>query len=426
MSLKPEIIRSSQTGDEYKLYRHPSGLDVLIWRMEGFTTTEALFGTKYGSVNNRFKTVDTGDYISVSDGIAHYLEHKLFENEDCDAFALYAATGASANAFTSFCETAYTFSCSDNYEEALKILLTFVQKPYFTEENVEKERGIIAQEIKMSGDSPDRACFFNLLKALYVNHPVKIDIAGTVESIQKIDSELLYKCYNTFYNLRNMTLCIAGNVDEDKVLEICDECLVPAPNKQLEISFPDEPADIVKSRITEKFTVGTPLFSIGIKCPAFSGREMVKMEVAAGVILQMIVGSMSPLYKEMFDEGLINSSFGIEVFNADVGFFTCICSGESRNPDEVFKRYINEIERLKKSGLDERLFEKIRKSKYGSFIRGFNNVENCAETMFENHLQGTTAFDAADILAGLTLKEIENAFDILFDASKAAISIIEN
>ena len=160
MSFTKEVITCERTGDKYSLIRHSSGLDVLVWKMEGFTTTEALFGTKYGSVNNKFRTVDTGDYIEVPDGIAHYLEHKLFENEDCDVFELYAKTGASANAFTSFCETAYTFSCSENYEKSLEILLSFVQKPYFTEENVEKERGIIAQEIKMSSDSPDRACFF--------------------------------------------------------------------------------------------------------------------------------------------------------------------------------------------------------------------------------------------------------------------------
>lgn len=425
MSLNKEIIRCERTGDQYAVYHHPSGLDVLIWEMEGFTTTEALFGTKYGSINNKFKTVDTDDFIEVPDGIAHYLEHKLFENEDCDVFDLYAKTGASANAFTSFSETAYTFSCSDNYEEALEILLNFVQKPYFTDESVEKERGIIAQEIKMGKDSPDRACFFNMLRAMYWNHPIKIDIAGTVESIQEINTDLLYKCYNTFYNLTNMALCIAGNVDADKVLEICDRCLIPAENKHLEVLFPNEPEEIVEKRVTEKFTVGMPIFSIGFKCPAFKGTEMLKMELSAGILLQILVGSMSPFYKELFEEGLINSSFSFEVFNSDDGVFACICGGESRDPDEVFKRLINKIEQTKNESLDNRLFEIIRKAKYGAVIRGFNNVENCAESIFGSHLQGTTPFDSVEMLADLTFKDIENAFDILFDTSKAVISIIE-
>lgn len=426
MSYTKEIISSQRTGDKYSLIHHSSGLDVLVWKMDGFTTTEALFGTKYGSVNNRFRTVDTGDFINVPDGIAHYLEHKLFENEDCDVFELYAKTGASANAFTSFCETAYTFSCSENYEKSLEILLSFVQKPYFTEENVEKERGIIAQEIKMSSDSPDRACFFNLLGAMYHNHPVKIDIAGTVDSIQQITPELLYKCYYTFYNLHNMALCIAGNVDEDKVIELCDRCLIPAEDKRLEVTFPEEPAEIVKRRVSAEYTVGTPLFSIGFKCPAFKGAEMVKMEVCAGILLQMLFGSLTTWYKELFEEGLINSSFSFEVFNAEEGFFSCICSGESRDPDEVFKCCLQRIEKAGNGGLDRRLFEIIQKSRYGSMIRGFNNVENCAETMFENHLQGTDAFTASDILAKLHFEDICEAFGVLFDASKAALSVINN
>lgn len=424
--LNADIIKCAQTGDSYAVYHHPSGLDVLIWEMKGFTTVEALFGTKYGSINNRFKTSDTGDFISVPDGIAHYLEHKLFENEDCDAFQLYASTGASANAFTSFNETAYTFSTSGDYVKPLEILLGFVQKPYFTDENIEKERGIIAQEIKMSNDSPDRACFFNMLNAMYHNHPVKIDIAGTVESIQEINKELLYKCYNTFYNLHNMVLCIAGNIEAEKVLEVCDKYLIPVEDKKLETEMPDEPADIVKKRVTAKYTVGTPLFSIGIKCPVYKGKQMQKAETSAGILMKMITGSMSPLYKELLEEGLINSTFGIEVFDSQQGFFACICSGESLDPDEVFKRYIQEIERLKKDGLDERLFNIIRKSRYGAAVRGYNNVENCAEIMMDKYFEDCSAFAETEVLAELTFDDITKALHELLDTSKAVLSIIEN
>lgn len=176
--------------------------------MKGFSSVEALFGTKYGSINTMFKTSDDAEYTTVPEGIAHFLEHKLFENEDCDVFELYAKTGASANAFTSFDKTCYIFSSSHNYQDSLRILLDFVQKPYFTKENVDKEQGIIGQEIKMTNDNPDWRLFFNLLRGMYHNHPVKIDIAGTVESIAEIDADLLYKCYNTFYNLNNMVLSI--------------------------------------------------------------------------------------------------------------------------------------------------------------------------------------------------------------------------
>lgn len=206
--MNKEIVKSERLGESYSVFHHPSGLDVLVWKMEGFTTTEAIFATKYGSIYNCFKTKDSKDFINVPEGIAHFLEHKLFENEDTDVFDLYAKTGANANAFTSFDETAYTFSCSENWEDSLEILLDFVQKPYFTEQSVAKEQGIIGQEIKMCADSPERQCFYNLLKALYVNHPIKIDIAGTVDTIAEITPDLLYECYYTFYNLHNMVLAI--------------------------------------------------------------------------------------------------------------------------------------------------------------------------------------------------------------------------
>ena len=239
--MNKQVIRSELLGEQYTLVHHDSGLDILMWKKEGFSTVEALFGTKYGSINNCFKTDDTDGFIQVPDGIAHYLEHKLFESDDnSNVFELYARTGAAANAFTANDITAYQFSCTDNYEQSLEILLDFVQSPYFTKENVEKEQGIIAQEIKMGDDSPTRKCFKNLLKALYVNNPVRIDVAGTVESIAKITPELLYTCYNAFYNLHNMTLSIAGNIDEQTVLDICDKKLKPSRDIHLETRFPDE------------------------------------------------------------------------------------------------------------------------------------------------------------------------------------------
>ena len=425
MSVEREVIDGGTFGS-YSVCHHSSGLDVLVWKMDGFTTTNAVFGTKYGSVNTRFRTVDTGEFIDVPDGIAHYLEHKLFENEDSDVFSLFAPTGASANAFTTFNVTAYTFGTSGDWEKPLEILLDFVRKPYFTDENVQKERGIIAQEIKMSQDSPDRACYFNLLRALYHYHPVRIDIAGTVESIQEITPELLYKCYNTFYNLRNMVLCIAGNVDEQKVIEICDKMLTPAPDIKLETAYPDEPADVAQKRITACYEVANPLFAIGIKFPPFKGMQLLRYEICAGILMRMIIGDMSPLFKELLEEGLINSSnFGLEIFNDDCGVFACICRGDSKDPDKVLEKYIARIDELKRTGLDEKLFERVRKLKYGLEVRSLSDVDYCVENMFYNHISGLTAFDTGRILSELTFKEVEDAFALLFDTSKAAISIIE-
>lgn len=422
--MEKKIIKSDRAGEQYYKISHPSGLDILVWEMDGFSTTEALFGTKYGSINTRFKTNKDADFVDVPEGIAHFLEHKLFENEDCDVFELYAKTGANANAYTSFDKTCYLFSCSDKYKESLEILLSFVQEPYFTEATVQKEQGIIGQEIRMCDDNPNWRVFFNLLRALYKNHPVRIDIAGTVESIAKIDADLLYRCYNTFYNLNNMVLSIAGNVKVDEVLEIADKYLKPCEDIKLETAFPEEPEEINQREVVQKLPVGMPLFNIGFKAKPSSGKELVRNEMLASIALSLIAGSTSPLYKEMFDDGLINSSFFSEVFTGD-GYFVNILGGESKNPDEVFKKVIAEIERVKVDGLDKERFEIIKKSKYGQIIRSFNNVEACASLMLNSHFIGVDAFETLETLATIKLEDVQNSLSELFDTSKAAISIIK-
>lgn len=423
--MNKEIIKSSRLGESYTVVHHPSGLDVLIWEMEGFTTTEAVFATKYGSVNNCFKTKDRDDFITVPEGIAHFLEHKLFENEDTDVFDLYAKTGANANAYTSFDETAYIFSCSENWEDSLEILLDFVQKPYFTEQSVHKELGIIGQEIKMCSDSPERQCFYNLLRAMYVNHPIKIDIAGTVESIAEITPELLYQCYHTFYNLHNMVLAIAGNVDEDKVIEICDRMLKPCDDLQIETKLPDEPEEVAQKEIRQSFPVGNPLFNIGFKCKPYEGRELYKMADTASVVLHMLIGSSSPLYKQLFDDGLINSQFGVEVFTS-VGVFAPMISGESHDPMELYKRFLAEIDRVKAEGFDEELFANEKRSMYGDIVRGSNNTERAVDILSESYLEGADAFCESEILAQMTIEDCQKVLELLFDKDKAAISIIDN
>ena len=218
-------LKSPRTGDSIFVEDHASGLKIMVYPKPGYRSAYAVFGTRYGSVNTRFKA--DGELVSVPDGIAHFLEHKMFESEEGDAFAKYAKTGASANAFTSFDQTCYLFSCTENFEKSFEILLDLVQSPYFTEQTVQKEQGIIGQEIRMYDDSPDWRVMVNLLNALYHNHPVKIDIAGTVESIAEITAEKLYQCYRAYYNLHNMVLCVAGNVDPGEVVKIADRKLKP-------------------------------------------------------------------------------------------------------------------------------------------------------------------------------------------------------
>ena len=419
-----KVVKNDRTKEHYTHIKHPSGLNILVWKMENYSTTHALFGTKYGSINTKFKTNKEKDFITVPEGIAHYLEHKLFENEDCDVFSLYAKTGASANAYTSFDKTCYLFSCTDNFEESLRILLSFVQNPYFTKETVEKEQGIIGQEIRMYDDNANWRVFFNMLTGVYHNHPVRIDIAGTVESIAKIDADLLYKCYYTFYNLNNMVLSVAGNVDEDKVLSICDELLKPCEDMQLQTEFEEEPQTVAKKEIVQKLEVATPLFNIGFKALPVSGHEGIKAEIETNIVLSLLGDESSNLYKKLYEDGLINSAFGSEVFSGD-GYFCSIFGGESRNPREVLSRITDEIEKAKVEGLDKERFELIKKSYYGSQIREFNNVEAVATSMLNAQMDEVTPFDIIETVAAVTYEDVQKRLMKQLNTENVTLSIIE-
>lgn len=422
--MEKNILTSPVTGDSCIHVKHKSGLDIYICEMPGFSSVEALFGTKYGSVNTMFRMRDDKDYTTVPEGIAHFLEHKLFENEDCDVFELYAKTGACGNAFTSFDKTCYLFSCSKNYQESLKILLDFVQKPYFTKESVDKEQGIIGQEIKMTNDNPEWRVFFNMLRCMYHNHPVKIDIAGTVESIAEIDADLLYKCYYTFYNLNNMVLSVAGNITADEVLAICDECLKPCEDKGLESVFPDEPETVVQSEIYEKQEVGTPIFHIGYKCRPASGEERLRKSMAASVASSLLTDASSEMFRRLLIEGTINSSFGSEVFVGD-GFFSVIFSGESADPEKVRDSLCEEVDRIVREGISEKDFQRIRKSAYGLMVRDLNNVESVANLMINAHMEGVSPYDAVNVLSEMKCSDVYEFIRSELCRDRLVLSVIE-
>ncbi len=418
-----EIITSKRTGDSCIHVKHKSGLDIFIREMPGFSTVYALFGTKYGSVNTTFKLANDKEYTEVPNGIAHFLEHKLFENEDCGVFELFAKTGAQCNAYTSFDKTCYLFSCSKDYEENLRILLDFVQKPYFTKENVDKEQGIIGQEIRMTNDNPDWRVFFNMLKCMYHNHPVQIDIAGTEESIAQIDADLLYKCYDTFYNLNNMTLSIAGNISADEVLAICDEMLRPCEDKGLETVFPDEPAEIVQAEIREKESIGSSIFQFGYKCKP-EKENYLRKEMTATLAVSYLTDASSEMYNRLLNEGVINGSFGGEVFSGD-GFFSVILSGESENPDAVKSAVIEEIKRISAEGVDEKIFNRIKKATYGDLVRQLCNVTAITSAMLNTHMAGFKPFDVVDIVSELTAEDASEFIRTELLPERTVLSVIE-
>ena len=333
-------LTSARVGEQCYRLRHPSGLSIYVWPKPGYKACYATFAARYGSIDTAFMRQGDAAPTVVPAGIAHYLEHKLFESEDGDAFSRYAKTGASANAYTSFDRTAYLFSCTDRFEESLEILLDFVQSPYFTEETVKKEQGIIGQEIRMCEDNPERRVLFNLLRGLYAVHPVRLDIAGTVESIAEITPELLYGCYETFYNLHNMVLAVSGNVTPEQVLRVADRMLRPGPDRRVERAPFSEPREAVSSRVEDRMPVAAPLFYLGYKVPmpSESGVRCSTPEetVSAAVLAELLGGRSSALYARLMDEGLVNTSFDVDYFDGP-GFAAWLIGGESRDPDVRYR-----------------------------------------------------------------------------------------
>lgn len=410
--------------DVYYKIKHPAGLDIYIYPKENSSSTYAIFGTKYGSIDSCFQRSDEAKPETVPEGIAHYLEHKLFESEDGDAFSRYAETGASANAFTSFDTTCYLFSATDRVYDSLEILLDFVQSPYFTEETVAKEQGIIGQEIRMYDDDPQWKLFFNHLAALYYNHPIKKDIAGTVESIAKITPELLYRCYDTFYNLNNMALCIAGNVDIDKVLEVCDKMLKPSKPVSVDRVFDEEPDEIVTAYVEEKMAVASPLFQFGYKETVRSENRTERDVAAVEVLLEILASDASPLFRSMLDEGLINeSSFSYDYFEGS-GYASINFSGESKDPKLVSERIKNEIIRLKADGIPYDAFERSKRAVYGENIRAMNRVSNIANGIINRVFKDRELFSYIDVFPALTISDVEEKLKNIFEEGKSALSVI--
>ena len=418
-------IKSERIGDKYYEIKHSSGLKIFIYPKENNSSTYAVFGTKYGSIDMCFKTSEDREAHTVPAGIAHYLEHKLFESEDGDAFERYAKTGASANAYTSFDATCYLFSCTENVYETLEILLDFVQSPYFTEQTVKKEQGIIGQEIRMYDDDPQWRVLFNLLGALYQNHPVKTDIAGTVESIAKITPELLYQCYGTFYNLNNMALSVAGNVDVNKVLNLCDKILKTSKPVSVDRIFEKEPIEIVKSRVEQKLSVAAPIFEFGFKEESGKNHLTVKEIAETEILLNSLASDASPLFRRLLDAGLINeSSFSYEYFEGP-GYASVIFSGESKDPDAVAKEIKKEIMQIRENGLDKAAFERSKKAVYGRIVSSFNSVDYLANAMVADAFAGRDLFSYINSVAAADIQSVQNRLNVQLRPEYSALSVVK-
>lgn len=420
-----KTVDSAVLHEKYYEINHKSGLKIFVMPKEHYSSAYAVIGTRYGSIDTKFKRSDRDDFVTVPEGIAHFLEHKLFESEELDAFTRYAETGASANAYTSFDKTCYLFQCTDRFEDSLRILLDFVTHPYFTKETVEKEQGIIGQEITMYYDVPGWMSTFNLLKCLYKNHPVRIDIAGTVESISRITDRLLYDCYDTFYNLNNMALAVVGNVDVETVLSVCDEVLKKSADVKIERAFEPEPRETVKIYDEYYLSVGMPVFSFGYKEACKTPLRTVKELVEMNVLLEILAGETSPLYTSLFEKGLINSSFSKEYFVGN-GYEAVIFDGESNNAAEVANAIKAEVENLRNNGFSDERFEAARRSLYGKEIMSYNDIDDVANSMIASCFGGFGVFDALDIYKHVKKSDIEKLLAEKLDEKYSALSVVKS
>ncbi len=409
-------------GESYREIRHPSGLTIRVLHKDGYKSSYALFATKYGSIDTKIAQAD-GSFRTIPEGTAHFLEHKLFESEDLDAFARFAKTGANANAFTSFDMTAYLFSCADRFDENLEILLDFVQSPYFTEETVRKEQGIIGQEIRMYRDSADWEVAFNLLRALYRQHPVRIDIAGTEQTIAEISADLLYDCYRNFYDLHNMVLAVAGKATAEEVLAVADKMLRPASGKAAVREFIPEPHAPAQRTIEERMPVNVPQFSLGYKEAIRTPERTDKERVYTNVLLDAVAGRSSALYRRLLDQHLINTGFEVEYFYG-FGFANCNFSGESTDPYRAAEEIRKAVAAIRETGVAPEDFERARRKMYGWDVMRFNDVAAVAHDLAETYFAGTDLFARARICREMTLDDANARLRAILDDDTAALSVI--
>ena len=427
--MNKQVFNSALLGEQYSKHLHSSGLEIYIFPKK-LTTFYAIFGVKYGSINSSFSLKDEPEKtITVPDGIAHFLEHKLFANEDgSDSFERFSELGADANAYTSFNKTAYLFSATENFYDSLRELIRFVTHPHFTKENIASEIGIIAEEIKMYDDSPSDRCFYGMLEGMYENHSIRRNICGTEETIKQITPELLYKCYSSFYNLNNMALFICGDVDEDKILQIADElltskappfeCLYPNENK-------NEKSSVYSHYVESKMQIAKPIFNIGIKDTEISDdpNERQKRDAAYSILDEMIFSQAGELYSLLFENDIISPSLSYAYTISPTSAYNSL-AGEADDPQKALDEILNYIDNLKAKGLSYDDFLRGKRVMYAEFVKSFDSTENIANNLMSFSFDDAEILSYADILESITFEDVKAIFEHAFDKEKITLSVI--
>ncbi|MDA8198016.1 MAG: pitrilysin family protein [Thermaerobacter sp.] len=404
----------------------PSGLEVVVMPRPGQRRTYATFATYYGSIDSHFRVPTTGADLEVPDGIAHFLEHKMFAKPEGDVMDQFAALGASTNAYTEYLTTSYLFSTTDRVAECLTILMDLVQRPHFTEENVQKEQGIIEQELRMYLDMPGDRVHSNLMRALYQKHPVRLDIGGSVASIRTITPDVLYRCYETFYHPSNMLLFVVGDLDPQQVIDQIAEAQWDKglTESQAEIVryLPDEPDPVAEAWVEQVMPVSLPLVSIGYKDPVsrLEGQDLLTREVVSDVMWGVLLGKASPLWSRLYEEGLINDRFGAH-YTAATTYAYSSMGGETPHPERLAEVLAEELARVAITAED---VERQKKSQWGGFATLFNSPGDLAYQYNAWHFRGVDLFQFSDALASVSHKDVEARRDEHLQPVHRAISVI--
>ena len=402
----------------------PNGLTIHVVPKPGFRSYYAVLAANYGGDHRRFSL--GGEMIDTPAGVAHYLEHKMFDLPDGDnALNLLSANGADPNAFTSGSITCYYFQCTEKFEENLRLLIHFVTTPYFTEETVQKEQGIIGQEIRMGEDSPGSAVYYNLLKQLYANHPIRDRVVGTVESIAQITEDTLYACHKVFYAPSNLCLCVEGDVDPAAIEAIVREMLPPEKAELPVADFGPEEGLLPQETLHRAcMAVSAPQFLIGAKFRPVEGEGALRQRIVAQLALRLLVGSSSRFYTSLYADGTLNRDFDYEA-DFSAGTATVILGGESEEPEAVLAALNERIAEVCKTGFAPDAFERAKRASYGARLRGLEDFDSVCVSLASGQFEGYCPFDAPGLLDQVTRQECEVFVRENLQPERFALSIIE-
>ena len=427
MGFKLKVVESLNVKEKAYVEKLENGLTVIIIPKESSRKKYVIWGTNFGSIDNHFLMPKTGEEVYIPDGVAHFLEHKMFEQPNgTNSLDTLMALGIDANAYTTNDHTAYLFECTNNFYEGLDELMDYVQSPYYTDQNVEKEKGIIAQEIKMYDDDPGWQLYMQILDCLYENNEIKIDIAGTVESISKITPDVLYKCYNTFYHPSNMVMVICGDFVPEEILEQIKSRLKPRDNQgDIKRIYAENKKGINKKENLKYMEVSKPLACLGIKDDTEQDENIVKKHIAIEILLNLLIGKSSKLFKELYESGIIMDEPD-KSYEFSKNYAHIIISSQTNDENIFIQKIKEEIQNLKINGIPSDDFERIKKKIYGEYVMEYNQIADISRMFLADYFKGINSFDYLEEHKLVTKEFAKQVLKDVFKEENMAQAIIKN